>query len=104
MCNIQTRNEVGELCFFDSVKNAYKAWQDDNTIWKISWSYFGVRFRFVVKMKTDVWSVEGEAKLCKLSESYRNGVDDVFFVNQTISGDIIGVLSEREFVQKCAEV
>src|SRR5579872_114990 len=43
---VQTRSECGELQFFDSVAKAHKAYLDDSSIWKISWSVGNKHHRF----------------------------------------------------------
>jgi hypothetical protein len=80
----QTRDEDGTLNFYESLEEAIKAYDNDKTIYKISYSTDnGKNYRWVIKEPNDMW--EDEDKLNEISESYRNKKeDDIFWVNQVM--------------------
>jgi len=50
---VQTRNEDGELQFFDTLSKAFEYAKKDRTVWKISFDYAGERIRLVRRQARD---------------------------------------------------
>jgi hypothetical protein len=95
---VQTRNGMGEMLYFPTVRRAYSAWIKDNTIWKISWE----NYRFRPKTKNDVWSKPSEQKLYTLSLIYSNATENqLFWVNQSlIPHNIKDLYKRKEFLSE----
>ena len=64
----QTRNDFGEIVQHQKFIDAIHAYERDRTIWKISFRYNGVSYRWRPKTKSDIW--ENEDCLLNLSEQY----------------------------------
>jgi hypothetical protein len=72
--DFQTRNDVGIIRVFPTFMEAYQAWKQDPTIWKISFNdNDGIPMRWVVKTKADQW--ENEDVLLGLNPEYANNPD-----------------------------
>ena len=81
--NYQIRNEAGLLQFFNCLEDAIKAFDLDNSIWKISYdgSEKNSRYRWIYKDPSDIW--ENEDRLNEISEVYKNKKkNDIFWINQ----------------------
>src|SRR5947209_2863592 len=104
---VQTRNDIGEIKRFNAMQEAYTAWKQDSTIWKISFidkDDKPHRFRPKYNKERDKWSESSEAKLELLSEAYRNASkEQLFWVDQPLAlyGDltdmIVTIYSDEEF-------
>jgi hypothetical protein len=55
MIEFQTRNEIGELKFFTSFKEALNETKRDETVWKISFIVNGENIRLVRAMSSWVY-------------------------------------------------
>jgi hypothetical protein len=80
----QTRTDEGELRSFDTFSEAFNAWKEDNSIWKISFSDAdGTLMRWRPKTKKDAW--ENEDCLENLSKEYANepNLEKVYWVWQS---------------------
>jgi hypothetical protein len=73
---------------FKSIKDAYTAFEQDQNIWKVSWSDEKNRHRWITKTTIDIWGEAAEKKLCELSEEYasasKNNSKTLFWVDQTL--------------------
>lgn len=83
---VQTRSGTNGLQFFESVKNAYEAYLNDKSIWKISFEDEDGKHRWVKKKKSeDDGKFVDEKTLCNLSEDYANCTNDdetIFWYDQ----------------------
>ena len=80
----QTRSDVNGLSFFGTFNEAFNAWKEDDTIWKISFDDAdGTDMRWRPKTKKDVW--DNEDCLENLSEEYANepNLEKVYWVWQS---------------------
>ena len=86
---VQTRSEENGIFLYSDVKSAYKAWENDKTILKISWQTDkNVRLRFIPKTKNDKWNPKSEEKLREMSEEYKNSnPEQLFWVDQKMLPD-----------------
>jgi hypothetical protein len=83
------------LNFFSSFDTAYKASQEDASIWKISYAHNEKDYRWVRKHKSFSWP-NSEKRLCEMSQAYNEAKpNDVFWVNQCILHENYDVLYER---------
>jgi hypothetical protein len=88
---VQTRSDTCQnnrwpgLNYFNSLKEALEAYDQDNTIWKISYTDANdVDFRWRPKYKKEIWKWS-EDHINKQSEIYRNArPNDLFWINQLI--------------------
>jgi hypothetical protein len=64
----QTRNEAGGTVQHQKFMDAIQAYERDPTIWKISFDYNGINYRWRPKTKSDIW--ENEDCIMNLSEQY----------------------------------
>ena len=82
---VQTRNGRGETPHWPSIRDAYEAYQRDNTIWKISWNEGKQRLRYVPKTKMVPWQPASEKKLEEIVPGYKDaGAGQLFWINQDI--------------------
>ena len=85
----QTRSDVNGLGFFDTFNEAFNAWKEDNSIWKISFrNRDGTWMRWRPKTKKEAW--ENEDCLENLLEEYANeqNLEKVYWVWQSAHDDI----------------
>jgi hypothetical protein len=110
--SFQTRSENGSLEFFDNLEDAIKEYDNDPSIWKISYSTISegnsttrgasctyvsynisTSYRWRPKRKNEIW--ENESRLIELSEEYKNaGNDELFWINQPLDKDYLDFLNE----------
>jgi hypothetical protein len=87
---IQTRSDevlslYSGIHYFDTVAEAYEAWNKDRSIWKISWFTPEKHYRYRLKLKGEPWSPESEKKLESLSSKYAMATsEELFWINQHI--------------------
>jgi len=89
MPEYQTRSDgngrYSGLHYFPSLDQAYAAWQEDPSIWKISWDINGEHYRFRPKFKKDQWNQLSEVKLVVLSDEYRDSSNEsLFWIRQSV--------------------
>src|SRR5579872_6823181 len=86
----QTRTEAGLTTNYATFREAYQAYLEDSTIWKISFEYRGEHQRWRNKTwdPQDCWSEHSERKLCALHPEYQNS-DKLFWVHQKVLVDPI---------------
>jgi hypothetical protein len=85
----QTRSDVNGLSFFGTFNEAFNAWKEDDTIWKISFDDAdGTHMRWRPKTKKEAW--ENEDCLENLLEEYANeqNLEKVYWVWQSAHDDI----------------
>jgi hypothetical protein len=81
----QTRNEEGDLNFFESLDEAIKQFDKDNSVWKISYQSVDLAksYRWRPKTPTDVWQEASENKIKEMCAEYTTaGELDLFWINQ----------------------
>lgn len=114
---VQTRSDdpdgvyAGNI-FWRTIGEAYEAYQEDPSIWKISWSEGDVRtsdwvhYRFVIEPFRNLKTWESYPDVVKLKpEIVKSRLDTTYFVNQNIlTSKPVEVLSDLEFRNKyCTE-
>ena len=83
----QTRNNRGELKFFDTFAAALEEAKRDRTVWKLSFSIGDEHYRWRPKTRVDHWSPESERKLCGMSATYNaepKNSRTMYWVNQAM--------------------
>lgn len=99
---VQTR--CGGACtLFDSVSKAYHATKYNGFLEKISFDDAEGMHRFRPKLKSESWNPKSEARMNKLSDSYRNAhPNEMFWIDQPMDKfcDLISLKTKQEFMQE----
>lgn len=83
----ETRSEKNGIYYYESLLSAIGAWDNDPTIFKISYDFQGKDYRWRKKLKGENWK-SSEKRLCKLSKEYNDAKkEEVFYVNQSLLPD-----------------
>ncbi len=83
----QIRSDSGETKFFPTFEGAFRYYQQNQNVWKISWDD---QNRWRPKYRSDRWLPVTEEKLMSLSKEYANTPRDspeVFWVRQLVLPD-----------------
>ena len=81
--DFQTYSDVNGVTFYNSFIEAFNAYQNDKTIWKISFDFQGREMIWRPKTKNDIW--KNEDCLMNLSEEYaaEQNPRKVFWIRQS---------------------
>ena len=97
----QTRNESGTLEFFKTLKGALDAYDNDPTIWKISYIHpiTNISHRWRCKCaKDDLWGAPSEEKLVQLLPLYKDALpQDIFWVDQLLCPERLPLMSREDY-------
>lgn len=71
--------------YFSSVKEAYEAWKTDKNIWKISFDDKEGEHRYRPKLRSSLFNLKSEERMCQLSQTYKNATPSaLFWVDQLV--------------------
>jgi len=107
----QTCNSYGSIQFFTTFTQAYQAWQQDSTIFKISFdSNDGTPLRWIPKVKSieDLFSTQSEQNINELCPEYmiEQNPETVYLIRQAMITPnhieiyilyVLGKITEQEY-------
>lgn len=85
----ETRSEINGLKYFKNLEEAIKEYDNDESIWKISYSTLNnTNYGWRIKVKGEKWS-DNEDKLDELNNNYKNATsDEIFWINQVTDPEL----------------
>lgn len=82
----QTRNEAGEIKFFNDIGGAVEESRRDQTVFKLSFEFNGESHRWRPKKKSEPWSESSERNLCCTYDEEAANSRSRYWVHQVLIG------------------
>jgi len=80
---LQIRSHVHGISHVPNIADALAAYDDDSSVWKISFDHKHVSYRLRAKVRSDVWSPSSELKIAALG-SEKKTAHKVVWIDQTV--------------------